>query len=65
MINCDCRFTLFAKNFNIKKGKFVLSFCLHRNGHVDVRRILENTSRHHSIRREQKYRRHTVGEKLV
>ena len=38
-INWGSQFTLFANNFNIKKGKFVLSFCLDRKEHVDVKRI--------------------------
>ena len=41
MINCGCKFTVFANNFNIKKGKFVLSFCVHRKGHVDMKGIQE------------------------
>ena len=41
MVNCGCKFTLFANKFSIKKGKFDTSFCLHRKGHVDVTRISE------------------------
>ena len=39
--NCGCKFTLFKNNFNIKKGKSVLPFFLHRKRHVDMTRILK------------------------
>ena len=37
-INRGCKFTLFPNNFNIEKVNFILSFCLHRKGHVDMTR---------------------------
>ena len=56
------KFTLFANNFNIEKGKFVSFFYPHRKGHVE---ILENTLCNRSILREQKYRQRNAGKKLV
>ena len=43
-INCGWTFTLFVNNFNIKRGEFVLSFCLHRKGHIDLTRKYFNWS---------------------
>ena len=48
-INCGCKFSLLADNFNIKKWKNL--------------RIFENASCDHSIWREQKYRLPSVGKK--
>ena len=66
-INCGCKFTLFANSFNIKKVKFVLSFCLHKKTcwYDKNLGILENTSSNHLIWREQKYRQHNTGKKTA
>ena len=63
---------------NIKNIKFVLSFCFHRKGNVDMATIkeLENTSKDHLIWiyiyiyiyidiYRYIFHRHNIGEKLV
>ena len=40
-MNCVCKFTLFVDNFNVKKGKFALSFWIQKKEHVHMTKISE------------------------